>query len=384
MAAITLFLIMTLTVVFLNMQAGFAVYFNGEQIGSAKSMEDVSAVVTGAEQQLKQIYGQNYSLDSSISVSPDLGARADDTENLKDAILGDFEDLVKMYVIEVNGKAVGAAEDEKALDQILGDILSEYSTDLTTSIRFIDTVSVSYRYINKDITQDPTLIKSLLEPSNTASAYRLTVENTEQRQHTEEIPYDVQYYNDNTVYEGNTKVKTKGVPGENLVTENAILLNGTEQSSQIIGTVMTKEPVAETVAVGTAQRPTSASSGKYIWPSEGIITSGFGPRTGFGSSNHQGIDIAGSYGQDIVAADGGEVILADWYYGYGLMVQIKHDNGDITYYGHCSELLVKKGDKVYQGQVIAHMGSTGESSGVHCHFEIRANNTPVNPVNYLP
>lgn len=384
MAAITLFLIMTLTVVFLNMQAGFAVYFNGEQIGSAKSMEDVSAVVTGAEQQLKQIYGQNYSLDSSISVSPNLGARADDTENLKDAILGDFEDLVKMYVIEVNGKAAGAAEDEKALDQILGDILSEYSTDLTTSIRFVDTVSVSYRYINKDITQDPTLIKSLLEPSNTTSAYRLTVENTEQRQHTEEIPYDVQYCNDSTVYEGNTKVKTKGVPGENLVTENAILLNGTEQSSQIVGTVMTKAPVAETVAVGTAPRPTTASSGKYIWPSEGIITSGFGPRTGFGSSNHQGIDIAGSYGQDIVAADGGEVILADWYYGYGLMVQIKHDNGDITYYGHCSELLVKKGDKVYQGQVIAQMGSTGESSGVHCHFEIRVNNTPVNPVNYLP
>lgn len=384
MAAITLFLILTLTVVLLNMQAGFAVYFNGEQIGSAKSMADVSAVVTGAEQQLKQIYGQDYSLDSSISVSPNLGARTDDTENLKDAILGGFEDLVKLYVIEVNGRAVGAAEDEKSLDQILGSILSEYSTELTTSVRFVDTVSVSCRYISKDITQDPALIKSLLEPSNTASDYRLTVENTEQHLLTEEVPFDVQYYNDDTVYEGNTEIKTKGVPGENLVTEKTIFLNGTEQSSQIIGAVMTKAPVTETVAIGTAPRPTTASYGKYIWPTEGILTSGFGPRTGFGSSNHQGIDIAGSYGQDIVAADGGEVILADWYYGYGLLVQIKHDNGDITYYGHCSELFIKKGDKVYQGQVIAHMGNTGESSGVHCHFEIRVNNVPVNPVDYLP
>lgn len=384
MAAVTLFFVLTLTVILLNTQAGFAVYFNGEQIGSAKSMEDVSAVVTGAEQQLKDIYGQDYSLDNSISVSANLGARTDDAENLKDAILGGFDNLVKLYVIEVNDNVVGASKDEKVLDEILGSILSEYSTELTTSVRFVDTVSVSCRYINKDITQDPAIIKSLLEPSNTASEYRLTIENTEHRQHTEEIAFDVQYQNDNSVYEGNTEIKTKGVCGENLVTEKAILLNGTEQSNQIVGTVMTEAPVTEIVSVGTAPRPKTASYSKYIWPSEGIITSGFGPRTGFGSSNHQGIDIAGAYGQDIVAADGGEVILADWYYGYGLMVQIKHDNGNITYYGHCSELLAKEGDKVYQGQVIAHMGNTGESSGVHCHFEIRVNNLPVNPKTYLP
>jgi murein DD-endopeptidase MepM/ murein hydrolase activator NlpD len=122
----------------------------------------------------------------------------------------------------------------------------------------------------------------------------------------------------------------------------------------------------------------------FIWPTEGVITSKFGPRTGFGSSNHQGIDIGGAYGESITAADGGLVIKADWYYGYGLLVQIQHDNGDVTYYGHCSELLVREGDRVYQGQVIAHMGETGQASGVHLHFEIRQNDTPVNPLNILP
>jgi murein DD-endopeptidase MepM/ murein hydrolase activator NlpD len=66
------------------------------------------------------------------------------------------------------------------------------------------------------------------------------------------------------------------------------------------------------------------------------------------------------------------------------LVQIQHDNGDVTYYGHCSELLVQEGDRVYQGQVIACMGATGVASGVHLHFEIRQDGTPIDPETVLP
>jgi murein DD-endopeptidase MepM/ murein hydrolase activator NlpD len=224
----------------------------------------------------------------------------------------------------------------------------------------------------------------MLDPANSTSEYRLTVESVEQKQYTEEIAYDVQYYDDSTIYENSSEVKTKGLPGENLITENSVFINGVPHSAQIVSKVMSKAPVTEVVAVGTAPRPKTASWGTYIWPAEGVITSDFGPRTGFGSDNHQGIDIAGPYQEDIIASDGGEVIMADWYYGYGLLVEIRHDNGDLTFYGHCSELLVSKGDRVYQGQVIAHMGATGVANGVHCHFEIRKNDEPVNPVEYLP
>lgn len=384
MVATTLALLLTLTVVLLNSQAGFAVYFNGEQVGNARSIEEVSAIVTSAEAQLKEIFGQDYSLDSAISVSPGLGVRAVDTETIKDAIIGSTDGVTKMYVLEVNGKAVGASSDEKPLDDILDSILNEYSTDMTSSVKFVDTVSVSYRFINTDITQDADEIKALLEPANEASLYRLKVENTEQKQYTEEIAYDVQYYDDDSIYTGDTAIKTEGVPGENLITENMVYINGSLQSSQVVSTVMTKAPVTEVVAVGTAPRPKTASYGKYIWPAEGIITSSFGPRTGFGSDNHQGIDIGGCYGADIYAADGGEVIKSDWYSGYGLLVLLKHDNGDTTYYGHCSELLVGVGERVYQGQVIARMGATGEANGVHCHFELRLNDKPVDPIDYLP
>lgn len=384
MAAMTFAFVLVLTVILLNTQAGFAVYFNGEQIGSAKSMEDVSAIVTGAENQLKEIFGHDYSLDSAISVSPDLGVKADDKEQIKDAIVGGIDGVSEMYVLEVNGKAVGASNNEKALENVLDSILKEYYTELTSSVKFTDTVTISFRFINNDMTQDTAEIKALLEPTNSDSPFKLTVENTEQKQYTEEVAYDVQYSDDDSIYTGDSAVKTIGVPGENLITENIIIVNGTEQSSQIVSTVMTKTPVAEVVAIGTAPRPKTASWGTYIWPTEGVITSYFGPRTGFGSSNHQGIDIAGAHGEAIMAADGGVVIKADSYSGYGLLVVIKHDNGDTTYYGHNCEILVKEGDRVYQGQVIAHMGASGVANGVHCHFELRVNDTPVNPIDYLP
>ena len=110
------------------------------------------------------------------------------------------------------------------------------------------------------------------------------------------------------------------------------------------------------------------------------ISSPFGYRWG---RLHSGIDMGAHHGTPIYATDGGTVIMAGWYYGYGLCVDIDHGNGRVTRYGHCSQLLVNKGDQVYQGQNIALVGNTGHSFGNHLHFEIRLNGTPVNPRPYL-
>ena len=85
-----------------------------------------------------------------------------------------------------------------------------------------------------------------------------------------------------------------------------------------------------------------------------------------------------------MAADGGEVIYAGWMGSYGYLVQIDHQNGYVTYYAHNSKLLVSVGDKVYKGEHIAEMGSTGRSTGNHCHFEVRYKGERQNPMNYLP
>ena len=161
-------------------------------------------------------------------------------------------------------------------------------------------------------------------------------------------------------------------------------INGYEKERNVTSTTTLKEPTTTVKAVGTKEKPKTASKGTYIWPVSGRISSYFGGRYIFGSySYHSGLDITCSYGTSIKAADGGTVTFAGYKGSYGNLVIITHDNGTQTYYAHNSSLLVSAGDKVYQGQVIAKAGSTGRSTGPHCHFEVRVRGTAVNPLNYL-
>lgn len=129
-----------------------------------------------------------------------------------------------------------------------------------------------------------------------------------------------------------------------------------------------------------------SGSGAMIWPVNGVVTSPYGYRTHpiFGTTiYHSGIDIGVDYGTPVHAADGGVVVEAGWISGYGYAVIIDHGNGLSTLYGHNQELAVSEGQSVSQGQVIAYAGSTGNSTGPHVHFEVRANGDPVDPSAYL-
>ena len=121
----------------------------------------------------------------------------------------------------------------------------------------------------------------------------------------------------------------------------------------------------------------------YIWPSKGVLTSGFGRRWG---RMHKGIDIAAPVGTPIMASAPGEVITAGWNSGgYGNLVKVRHPDGSVTLYAHNSRLLVRRGQKVEQGQQIAEMGSTGYSTGPHLHFEIHPSGSGArNPMAFLP
>jgi murein DD-endopeptidase MepM/ murein hydrolase activator NlpD len=132
---------------------------------------------------------------------------------------------------------------------------------------------------------------------------------------------------------------------------------------------------------------TTVSTGKFIWPLRGRLTSGFGYRRHpiwGGVSLHTGQDIATAYGSPIAAADSGQVIYSGWWDGYGKAVVIDHGRGYTTVYGHMSRIIVQTGQRIEKGQVIGLVGSTGFSTGPHLHFEIRVNGHPVNPLAYLP
>lgn len=130
----------------------------------------------------------------------------------------------------------------------------------------------------------------------------------------------------------------------------------------------------------------SAPTGRLAWPTNGRISSGFGSRRSSLSGSvrfHAGIDLYAPNGTPVIAADGGQVIQAGYYGGYGYSVLIYHGGGFATFYAHLSGFTVSPGQMVQRGQVIGFVGTTGWTTGPHLHFEVRINGIPQNPLNYL-
>lgn len=152
--------------------------------------------------------------------------------------------------------------------------------------------------------------------------------------------------------------------------------------------VASQSAASQSTKSSTLSTITASGTGSMQWPcpSTKSITSQFGTREhpiqGV-TKMHNGIDIAGAYGVDIVAADSGTVLFSGNSSSYGKYIVISHGSGITTLYAHCSQLLVSAGSSVNKGQVIAKVGSTGQSTGPHLHFEVSVNGARQNPLNYV-
>lgn len=134
--------------------------------------------------------------------------------------------------------------------------------------------------------------------------------------------------------------------------------------------------------LGREQPPVSRQGRqRFIWPTQGVISSEFGYRWG---RLHAGVDIANDEGTEVRAALKGRISYADWCSGYGLTVVVEHESGYHTLYGHLMKILVDSGQYVRAGQRIGYMGNTGNSTGPHLHFEICQGGVPLNPRLFLP
>jgi lipoprotein NlpD len=123
------------------------------------------------------------------------------------------------------------------------------------------------------------------------------------------------------------------------------------------------------------------SEGAFLWPVNGKINSGFGPR---GSSFHDGVDIGAPEGAPIQAIEKGEVIYSEQLRGYGNIVIVRHSGNLVSVYAHNQVNLVREGQTVERGEVVARVGSTGRVTGPHLHFEVRKNNMAQDPLRFLP
>lgn len=198
---------------------------------------------------------------------------------------------------------------------------------------------------------------------------------------TEEIAYETKYEETDSLFKGDTKTQTTGVNGSKSVTYSVSTQNGIEVSKSVVNTVVTKEPVTQVILKGTKVVP-SRGLGNFIWPANGgYISSTMGWRWG---RMHTGIDIARPSNRTIKASDNGVVESVVYSNsGKGNYITINHNNGYKTVYAHLASISVSKGQTVAQGQSVGIMGSTGDSTGIHLHFEIIKNGAYVNPLSYV-
>ena len=162
-----------------------------------------------------------------------------------------------------------------------------------------------------------------------------------------------------------------------------------EPETVTVATTKSKSKTTKVKSTGTVNTSLNTSNSKVsigislAKPISGTITSRFGAKSNIRRSSHTGLDIAASKGTPIGAAASGTVSFAGYKGSYGNLVVITHSNGVQTYYGHCSAIYVSAGQNVSQGQKIAAVGSTGNSTGPHLHLEVRVNGVAYNPQNYV-
>ncbi len=197
------------------------------------------------------------------------------------------------------------------------------------------------------------------------------------------IPYENETVNDNTMRKGLEQVVVQGVDGKKKVKQEVVLVNGKKVAVNVLEENILQEAVKGKVKVGT-KIISGVGTGAFSRPAYGTVTARYGSGgSRWSSGRHTGLDIAAPTGTAIYAADSGKVSFSGWKGSYGYLVIINHGNGYETYYGHCSKLLVRVGETVSKGDLIAKVGNTGNSTGSHCHFEVRYNGVTKNPENYL-
>ncbi len=383
-----------------NINAEFAQYVSGEDIISAK-ITYVPAIIR-----------RNAFTDVSVVY-----------ENIKST----SDVMVQAYAVEVDDIAFAALEDKTQADKILTEIASIYKTDENTQVSFKEDVRVVYEYVPSVIVMESadalerlqgftTLYNSVtvdkkiafsdfaadngleveylqslnpevgkyIKPSQNVviPVWKpiITVMTTDNISYETTVPFEEQVTEDASIYEGSEKVIQAGANGIIAVTEKIERANGAIVNQTVIKSEVIAEPVMQMRAIGTKERPAHVGTGSFMRPYYGNVSSRFGSRR---SGNHTGVDICGTVGDPIVAADNGTVIFSGWSGGYGKVIKIDHNNGYVTYYAHCNSLLAEVGDVVEKGQTIATLGSTGNSTGPHVHFEVRYNDEVQNPMNYV-
>ena len=342
---------------------GYGLYIDGEFVGSTDESDSLLSLLDEYREQFRQEgdtesklqFKQNVSLVDGVYPTSSIMANSE------------FRLLLNSEVEGEKYHTVSAGESPS----LIADMYDLYMSELKAMNPVLEENPNIY------VGQDLVVSKSV--------SY-LNVTSTRREVYTEETPYPTNKTYSDKYYNTYAKTTKAGVPGEQLVTALVTYEDGVPVSRQVLEAVVTKEPVAREMVVGT-KNPiysvgnSSGTSKGFIWPTIG----GHVSCRIWGYKGHTGVDIAGcGYGSNIYASAAGQVVKVKWgNTGYGYHVIINHGDGIQTLYAHMSNIYVKQGQYVNQGDIIGAMGSTGNSTGTHLHFEIRINGQYVDPLDYV-
>lgn len=337
----------------------YSINVDGQQIGVVNSEYEATSII----EEVKDYFSQYYDKETIIEVNTVENIEIKQIKASNNEIK-DKEDLVN-YIIK-------GTEEEKKYIVEKGDNYWNIAEYFNMSLDDL---------IQANPTSDPERIQIGDELNLVVPKPFINVQVKRRLEQEEKTPYDTEYKKVSYMFSDEEIVEKKGKYGlskiESIVTEQ----NGIQIAKEILSEEVIELPTTEVVTTGTQDPPPKKGTGYFINPLPGsVISSRFGSRSG---GFHLGQDMAKASGSSIKAADGGTVTYSGWSGSYGYMVDIDHGGGFTTRYAHCSEIYVSVGEKVYQGKVIAAVGSTGVSSGPHLHFEVRKYGSVVNPAAYI-
>ena len=297
------------------------------------------------------------------------------------------------YSVFINGEQVGYTENKTNLQHKINDYI-ENGDEENSNVAFVQVANLpEYKLclLKKNIvTNDDEIYNKVKEQGVTYYRYYAILDNEEEK------VYVPQFDEAEEVVNGLKEKDSSNIENISIVEKYETQVQDFVSSEEAISKLYVEKPkqvtvasVSKTSSTGSVNTKLTTSSAKtslgisLIRPVSGTITSRFGASSSMRKSSHTGLDIETSTGTPIVAAAAGTVTFSGYKGSYGNMIVISHGNGVQTYYGHCSKLYVSSGTTVSQGQTIAAVGSTGNSTGPHLHLEVRINGVAHNPQNYV-
>ena len=292
-----------------------------------------------------------------------------------------------MYKVSVSGEELGYVEDKQALEETLKDEITESSDKTIEDVSLNKEPEYELKLVSRtENTEEKEVVQELKEETTVTYKYyeiavqETVVEKVNTSEEAEELVNEIK--EENNSEEINLSIVEKYTQNEEEVNTSELEVAKANVQETVQTAIEEIEQQKEEEEKWNAL-PSINGIKLAVTPIEGRITSRYGVSSSIRKSTHTGLDISAITGTDIKVVADGTVISAGYSGSYGYLVKVDHGNGVETWYAHTSKMYVKKGDTVKAGDVIAAVGSTGNSTGPHLHLEIRVNGETVNPQEYL-